>query len=85
MFTANVGFLAIQAVIVVPQNGWTTASPTQIASSISLVYSLGSTIIGQLLIRRNRTMAMQDTKTAVRARFPFDTFRADWLPVEPPE
>ncbi|KAH9963109.1 hypothetical protein BJV74DRAFT_335849 [Russula compacta] len=64
MLTANVGFLAIQVVIIVPQDGWIKASPTQIASSISLVYSLGSIIIGQLLIRRNRTMAMQDTKTA---------------------
>jgi hypothetical protein len=68
MLAVNVGFLAIQGVIVVPQSEseWITASHAQIASSISLVFSIGSIITGLLLIRRNRTMAMQDTQTAVR-------------------
>jgi hypothetical protein len=68
MLAVNVGFLAIQGVIVVPQSGneWIRASPAQIASSISLVFTVGSIITGLLLIRRNRTMAMQDTQTAVR-------------------
>ena len=65
MLAANVGFLAIQGVIVIPQEGWIKPSPAQIASSMSLVFSLGSIITGLLLIRRNRTMAMQDPATAV--------------------
>lgn len=99
MLAANVAFLAIQGVVVVPQsgtgtgtgtgnsgigigtgggtgtgtgngNGWIIASPAQIASSISLVYSIGSIISGLLLVRRNRTIAMQDANTAVRLSFP---------------
>jgi hypothetical protein len=78
MLAANVAFLAIQGVVVVPQSGsgsgpsgWIIASPAQIASSISLVYSIGSIISGLLLVRRNRTIAMQDANTAVRLSFPF--------------
>jgi len=59
MLAANVAFLAIQGVV--PQND---TSAAQIASSISLVFSIGSIVTGLLLIRRNRTMAMQDTITA---------------------
>jgi len=68
MLAVNVGFLAIQGVIVVPQSGseWIRASHAQIASSISLVFSIGSIITGLLLVRRNRTIAMQDTQTVVR-------------------
>jgi hypothetical protein len=99
MLAANVAFLAIQGVVVVPQSGtvsqsgtvaqsgivaqggiapqsgsgsgWIIASPAQIASSMSLVYSIGSIISGLLLVRRNRTIAMQDANTAVRLSFPF--------------
>ena len=67
MLAANVGFLAIQGVIVVPQgSGWIDPCPAQMASSISLVFSIGSIVTGLLLIRRNRSMATQDTKTIVR-------------------
>ena len=68
MLAGNVGFLAISGVIVVPgpNGGWIKPSPAQIASTISLVFSVGSIITGLLLIRRNRTMAMQDPRTAVR-------------------
>jgi hypothetical protein len=68
MLTANVAFLTIQDVIVVPQSGseWIRASHAHIASSISLVFSIGRIITGLLLIRRNRTMATQDAATAVR-------------------
>jgi hypothetical protein len=67
MLAGNVAFLAIQGVIVVPTTGtWIKPSPAQIASSTSLVFSLGSIITGLLLIRRNRTMAAQDPATAVR-------------------
>jgi hypothetical protein len=66
MLAANVGFLAIPGVIVVPGSGWIKASPAQVASSMSLAFSIGSIISGLLLIRRNRTMGAQDPKTAVR-------------------
>ncbi len=69
MLAGNVGFLAIPGVIVVPPDsspGWIKASPAQIASSMSLVFSIGSIIAGLLLIRRNRTMGTQDPRTAVR-------------------
>ena len=68
MLTANVAFLAIPGVIVVPSEGlgWIKASPAQIASSVSLVFSIGSIIAGLLLIRRNRKMRAQDPRTAVR-------------------
>jgi hypothetical protein len=78
MLAANVGFLAIQGVIVVPSNGgWIKASPAQIASSMSLVFSIGSIISGLLLIRRNRTMATQDPRTAVRCFFRIKRFLTD--------
>ncbi len=69
MLTANVAFLAIPGVIVVPSvdsKGWIKASPAQIASSMSLVFSIGSIIAGLLLIRRNRTVGVQDPRAAVR-------------------
>ena len=66
MLTANVAFLAIQGVVPQSGSGWISAPHAQIASSISLVFSFGSITTGLLLIRRNRTMATQDTQTAVR-------------------
>ncbi|KAI0293045.1 hypothetical protein BC826DRAFT_1143101 [Russula brevipes] len=54
MLAANVGFLATQNI----------SAPAEAASSISLVLSIGSIISGLLLVRRNRTMAAQDTRTA---------------------
>jgi hypothetical protein len=61
MLAANVGFLAIPGVVVAIK-----ASPAQVASSMSLVFSIGSIVSGLLLIRRNRTMGAQDPITAVR-------------------
>jgi hypothetical protein len=86
MLTANVTFLAVQGVIVIPSDGgWIKASPAQIASTISLVYSIGSIITGLLLIRRHRAMVAQDARTAVRWSFHIKRFFADWLPVRLPE
>ncbi len=70
MLTANVAFLAIPGVIVVPQNtsppnSWISPSLAQITSSISLVFSIGSIITGLMLIRRNRTMMTKDPRSAV--------------------
>ncbi|KAI9459414.1 hypothetical protein BJY52DRAFT_1118855, partial [Lactarius psammicola] len=69
MLAANVAFLAIPGVIVAPQyptppDAWIKPSPAQIASSISLVFSIGSIITGLLLIRRNRTMMTKSPKSA---------------------
>jgi len=64
MLAANVAFLAIQGVFVIPQPGWIKPCPAMIASSISLVFSIGSIITGLVLIRRNRTMMVEDAKTA---------------------
>ena len=70
MLAANVAFLAIQGVVVIPSNGgWIKASPAQISSSMSLVFSIGSIITGLLLVRRNRATATQDLGTAVRWSF----------------
>ena len=66
MLATNVAFLAIQGVIIVPSSGRIQPSATQIASSASLVFSIGSIITGLVLIRRNRTMMEEDAKTAVR-------------------
>jgi hypothetical protein len=64
MLATNVGFLAIQGVM--SQTGWIKPSPAQVASSISLIFSIGSIITGLVLIRRNRTMMEEDAKTVVR-------------------
>jgi hypothetical protein len=71
MLASNVGFLAVQGI----------KASAQIASSISLVFSLGSIITGLLLIRRNRTMAAQDPGTAVRWSFHIKRFLSDRLQV----
>ena len=83
MLASNVAFLAIQGVIVIPTqgSGWIVPCPAQIASSMSLVFSIGSIVTGLLLIRRNRTMATQDTKVIVRLSFLSCALLADWLPV----
>jgi hypothetical protein len=79
MLAANVAFLAVPGVIVAPQypsppstgsnsppaNQWIKPSPAQIASSISLVFSIGSIITGLLLIRRNRNMMTKEASKAV--------------------
>ncbi|KAF8261059.1 hypothetical protein EI94DRAFT_1746850, partial [Lactarius quietus] len=69
MLAANVSFLSIPGVIIVPQNtsppsAWIDPSPAQIASSVSLVLSIGSIITGSLLIRRSRTMMTKDIANA---------------------
>lgn len=50
LLNANVGFLAIGSVDI---NG---RSPIQVASYMSLVASMGSMILGLLLVSHNRTM-----------------------------
>jgi len=52
MLNANVAFLAIQSV---DSSEGPYRSPAQISSYMSVVASIGSIILGLLLIRQNRT------------------------------
>jgi hypothetical protein len=74
MLTANVGFLAIPGVVLSNLNGSNIASasqvliftsPSQIASSLSVEASIGSIVIGLLLVRHNRTKQKEDPAGAV--------------------
>jgi len=77
MLTANVGFLAIPGVILSNLSGSSIASAkevhifpsaTQIASSLSVEASIGSIVIGLLLVRHNRTKQREDPAGAVSGR-----------------
>ena len=54
MLNANVAFLAIQSVDQISENNNPDRSPAQIASYLSIIASIGSIILGLLLIRQNR-------------------------------
>ncbi|KAI9438578.1 hypothetical protein H4582DRAFT_2098566, partial [Lactarius indigo] len=68
MLTANVGFLAIPGVVIsnvyngIPSTGQVEIflSPAQIPSSLSILASLGSIVIGLLLIRHHRFKQRED-------------------------
>lgn len=59
MLNANVGFLAINSVDV------SGRTPVQVASYMSLVASLGSIILGLLLIAHNRSIGQSTVLQAV--------------------
>jgi hypothetical protein len=74
MLTANVGFLAIPGVVLSNLSGSTIMSASkviiftsaaQIASSLSIEASVGSIVIGLLLVRHNRTKQKEDPTGAV--------------------
>jgi hypothetical protein len=74
MLTANVGFLAIPGVVLSNLSGTNISaasqvfiftSPSQIASSLSVEASIGSIMIGLLLVRHNRTKQKEDPQGAV--------------------
>ena len=74
MLTANVGFLAIPGVVISNINSSTLThasqldifvSTAQIASSISILASVGSIVIGLLLVRHNRSKQKEDPAGAV--------------------
>ena len=73
MLTANVGFLAIPGVVINNLNSNITStndlriftSTSQIASTISVEASVGSIVIGMLLVRHNRTKQKEDPAGAV--------------------
>jgi chaperone required for assembly of F1-ATPase len=60
LLNANVAFLAIPSVDESPE-----ASPAQIASLLSIVSSVGSIILGLLLVRQHRTKAKEEASEAV--------------------
>jgi hypothetical protein len=73
MLTANVGFLAIPGVVVSNLNSNITktsdlhiyTSVSQIVSCMSVEASVGSIVIGMLLVRHNRTKQKEDPAGAV--------------------
>jgi hypothetical protein len=74
MLAANVGFLAIPGVVLTNLSGTniTSASqviiltsPSQIASFLSMEASIGSIIVGLLLVDHNRTKQKEDPAGAV--------------------
>jgi hypothetical protein len=74
MLTANVGFLAIPGVVLSNLSGTNITaasqvviftSSAQIASSLSIEASVGSIVIGLLLVRHNRTNQKKDPASAV--------------------
>ncbi|KAI0272450.1 hypothetical protein BC834DRAFT_966475 [Gloeopeniophorella convolvens] len=84
LLAGNVAFLAIPGVINLPppdQKGVKIiAAPAQIASTISLTFSVGSIVLGLLLVRRNRTM-MDKEPTIVCEYLEKREYR--WLGLEP--
>ncbi|KAH9030260.1 hypothetical protein EDB83DRAFT_2319367 [Lactarius deliciosus] len=72
MLSVNVGFLAVPGVLPSgPSNSATTlatpsASPNQISNYLSLVASVGSIVVGLLLVRHHRTKKEEDPDGAVR-------------------
>jgi hypothetical protein len=73
MLSANVGFLAIPGVVISTLNNTITspsqvvifASPAQIASYMSMEASVGSIVVGLLLVRHNRSKQWEDPTGAV--------------------
>ena len=73
MLSANVGFLAIPGVVMSTLNNNITSasqvviftSPAQIASYMSMEASVGSIVIGLLLVRHNRSKQKEDPVGAV--------------------
>lgn len=62
MLSVNVGFLAIPGVVLTSNN---TPTPSQIVSYLSLVASVGSIVVGLLLVRHHRTKQEEDPYGAV--------------------
>jgi len=64
MLNANVAFLAIQSIdeeATLPER-----SAAQLASYVSILASIGSIILGLLLVRQNRTKTRESAVEAVR-------------------
>ncbi|TFY69320.1 hypothetical protein EVG20_g3206 [Dentipellis fragilis] len=64
LLNANVAFLAIPSVMILQDNDTLLNSPAQIASYLSIATSIGSIVLGLLLIRQNRAASRTDTNAA---------------------
>jgi hypothetical protein len=70
LLTANVAFLAIPSI----DNGDNPPdyrSPAQIASYLSVIFSIGGVILGLVLLRLHRTMERANVNDAVGCLFAF--------------
>jgi hypothetical protein len=66
MLSVNVGFLAIPGMIPTNINNTTLPpTPSQIISYLSLISSVGSIVVGLLLIRHHRRKQEEDLSSAV--------------------
>ena len=63
MLSVNVGFLAIPGVV--PTNNSNHPTASQIVSYLSLIASVGSIVVGLLLVRHHRTKQEEDSAGAV--------------------
>lgn len=64
LLNANVAFLAIQSVDEASSSP--SRSAAQITSYLSVITSIGSIILGLLLVRQNRSKAKETSRDAVR-------------------
>ena len=65
LLNANVAFLAVP-LIISGQGAQLWASPAQVASLVSIVTSMGSIVLGLLLVRQHRATARESAEAAVR-------------------
>jgi hypothetical protein len=66
MLSVNVGFLAIPGVVPTNNNNSLISStPSEIVSYLSLIASVGSIVVGLLLVRHHRTKQEEDAEGAV--------------------
>lgn len=66
MLSVNVGFLAIPGIVPTNNNNTTLPpNPSQIISYLSLIASVGSIVVGLLLVRHHRTKQEEDPNGAV--------------------
>lgn len=66
MLSVNVGFLAIPGMVPTNNNKTTLPpTPSQIISYLSLIASVGSIVVGLLLVRHHRTKQEEDPNSAV--------------------
>ncbi|KAN0131017.1 hypothetical protein V8E53_011150 [Lactarius tabidus] len=66
MLSVNVGFLAIPGVVPTNNNTKLPPTPSQIISYLSLIASVGSIVVGLLLVRHHRTKQEEDPNGVVK-------------------
>jgi len=66
MLSVNVGLLAIPGVVTATGNSVVITTPEQISSCLSIISSVGSIVVGLLLIRHHRIKREEDPEGASR-------------------